>query len=67
MMLSLGISRPESKFKVFPSNSETGDPSVSSWAFFLCSLTAGVTTQLVHPRFTDQLASLDRERACVCT
>ena len=49
MMPSLDISRPESKFKVFPSNFETGDPGVSSCAFSLCSLTAGVTTQ---PGFT---------------
>lgn len=46
--ISVDISRFESKFKMFPSNSETGEPGISR-CDFLCSLIEGITTQ---PEFT---------------
>lgn len=42
--ISVDISRPESKFNMFPSNFETGVPGISTCVFF-CSLIERVTVQ----------------------
>lgn len=55
--ISVDISRPESKFRMFPSNFETEDPGVSGCAFFLLPNWSKFTTWIYHG-FTDWLAPL---------